>query len=738
VSAIRTIALSGTTGILPLRDVVNKASLDSGNAFSGIFAGTVNAFSGLLNEAQGLFGTKEIKNVVEKSLVDEGDLSYSTGYYQFKLLERFFDAYAAMKKTRAGRSYVLALEIWKDDNMYLVTPVMFNVRRSAASPLEYNYDLQFKAWKRIKPLGDNPVSFDHAPAGRDPNKLAQALNKIQEARRVLQGAKNVLKGVRADINNVLFTPIREAVMFCKDTLGVANTAFDLPTNIIKDLKEPILESISLRTAGEATGANFKSAYNRAKGAFEDLSVQISKAAINSGRLGNLPGATAGTAGSPGGLGSSGAPLTGASPGDKIADNPDDHADFYETVKPGNLNLRPATQRKIDDERRRVRNLRREDFEKARDSVAAVLTDFEAAVGAENSTYSRIYQTPDRPSTRVPTDSDFEVIFALNSVVMEMNRLAASGTINRNEVSAIDFIAGLASRSGIAFRTPRSKFLVPFPYTYTLEQLSSQYLGTPDRWHEIAALNGLMAPYVDEIGFTLTLLTNGNGNQVTVADISRLFVNQQVWVSSTAQGRTKRRISKIETISPGIHTLTLTGEQNLGIYTVSAGASIQAFLPNTVNSQMSIYIPSDEESDDSDFRHKSIPGIDYFDPLVRVGGIDLLLTANGDLVVTPDGDGRLAVGLTNIVQKVRLVLDTPRGSLLHHPDYGFPVQVGDSTADVSAQDILDICRNLFKGDPTFTGVQSAAILKNGPVVKIALSVGIAGTQQVIPITVEVNR
>lgn len=715
----RNISITGTTGVLPLRDVVNAGALD---ITTSIFAGTATAFGQLANSAQALLGTKEIKNVVQKDLVDSGDLSYSTGYYQWKLLERWFESYAALKKQDAGKGLVMALEIWKDDNIFLVTPMDFSVRRSSTNPMEYMYSLQFRAWKRVKSEAEQDPKFDHLPVARDPNALAEALNALQDAQRVLQGAKAVLKGVRADINQVLFTPLREMTLFCKNVLGVVTVASDLPANLVSDLREPILEFASLGAAGKATGANVSSTFTRAAKAFEDLSVQISKAEIQSGQLSSQSQAL----------------TTGASPANKISDNPDDNFDFFNSIKPGDLKLRPAQRRKIEDEKRRVSQLKREDFEKARDSIAAVLSDFEAATGGGNDTYARIYNIPNRAASRAPTDNDFEVIFALNKSLMQANKLAASATINRDEVSALEFIAGLAARSGIAFTQPKSKFMVPFPYGYTLEMLSAQYLGTEDRWHEIAVLNGLMDPYVDEVGFSLALLTNGNGNQVTVATADKLFVNQSVWVSSTTQQRTRRRITKIEQISPTFFILTLSGDQNLGIYTVSAGASIQAFLPNTVNSQQTIFIPSDVEADDTDFRYKSIPGVDYFDPLVRAGGVDLLLTASGDLVVTPDGDGRLAVGLTNIVQKVRIVLNTPRGSLRHHPEFGFPIQVGDSTADLSAQDILTICQELFKGDPTFSGVESAAILKDGPVVKISLGVGIAGTSQVIPVTVQIDR
>lgn len=722
------LTISGTTGVLPLRGKVNSQALDARSIQASVFAGATTAFQ----NAQSLFQPKRISNVVPRADVDSGDLSYGTGYYQYKLLERFFDAYAGFKKTAEGRNYVMAVEMWKDSNIFLVSPIAVNLNRSASSPLEYNFSLQFKAWKRVQPTNGGEAVLGHLPIARDPNLLARALNGLQEGQRAMEAGKKILQGVRADVKYALGEPLRQTILFCKDVLGVVNTATDFPENIITDLREPLLETISLRSTAEATGANFKSSVNRAQKAVSDLSVQVSKAAINSGRLGQL---SDGKIGYQDGLKTVKA---AAHPANKIFAEPADNFEYFQTVIPGNLQLRPETQEKIQAEKRRIKLLKREDFEKARDSVLGVLNDFENSIGAGNSTYESVYRLPTRPSSRVPTDLDYELIYHLNEIVMHMDKLAASATINQNEVSAIDFIAGLANRAGIAFQTPASKFLVPFPYGSTLEQLSVRYLGTADRWHEIAVLNGLQAPYVDEIGFSLTLLANGYDNDVYVSDVSQLFVNQSVWLSSSNQPRTQRRISKIRTISPNQHVVTLTGEKNLSQYTIAAGAFIQAFKPNTINSQMSVYIPSDIIAEDTDFRYKAVPGVDYFDPLVRAGGIDLLLTSDGDLVVTPDGDGRLAVGLTNIVQKVKLVLNTPRGSLMHHENYGFPVQVGDSTADMSAQDILRICQGLFADDPTFTGVESASVLKTGPTVKITLSVGIAGTQTVVPITVEINR
>jgi len=726
---LRTISISGTTGVLPLRGRAEgtAANRSSTGTLNAVFAGTLRGASQVKTAITGT-GIGATKNTLAAE-----ESESSSGYAQFKLLQRFLEAYVTYKKKIGARNTVLALEMFKDQETYFVSPVSFDLRRSAATPLEYQYSLTFRAWKRVLPSNGNGQQISsYVPISRDPNKLASLLNKLNASRVVLEGARNTLTGLRGDINAALFTPLRESILFAKELLGVGLTAVDLPLSVISDLKGVITEASGVAGQLQAFGGlgnRYSEAATGLVNAGKDLAQAFQNLSISSGTAQTLSGT---------GLGTGQQALEDGNPAHKASANPDLNFDFYQTIRPGTLNLAPQTQKAIQAEKDRVKALKREDFEVRRDTVMATLEDFESSVGLGNATYTRVYGLSSKAKVREPNEQDYDIINAMNATLLEMNRLCVSSEINQDEVSSIDYIAGLAAGAGIAFRVPKSKFLVPFLYGHTLEQISSIYLGTPDRWHEIAALNGLQTPYVDELGFQLPLLTNGNGNNITVSDGSKLFVNQPIWIESTVMGRTKRRITAVETLSPGLVAVTVDGADDLSSYTLGASAFAQAFLPNTVNSQQSIYIPSDEAVEEDDFRLKSVPGVDQFDPLLRVGGIDLLLTQNGDLVITPDGDTRLAVGLTNITQKVRLVLDTVRGSLLHHPGYGFPSLVGESTANVDAKGLLKICQDLFKDDPTFTGVESAAILKDGPVIRITLSVGVRGTQQVIPISVEFQR
>jgi hypothetical protein len=124
--------------------------------------------------------------------------------------------------------------------------------------------------------------------------------------------------------------------------------------------------------------------------------------------------------------------------------------------------------------------------------------------------------------------------------------------------------------------------------------------------------------------------------------------------------------------------------------------------------------------------------------LNVGGVDLLLTSTGDLAITPDGDCRLAIGLQNIVQTARTRLAVTQGQLNRHPSFGLPIKTGQSVADLNAKALLKAVKNLFNDDPTFTGVQSASVLVNGPVASIAIAVGVRGQSQIIPLTFDLKK
>jgi hypothetical protein len=732
----RIITISGTTGVFS-----NRGAALSPKAFQwrdAIFAGTVTAARQTITAAKqtlaatGLFGnTQFIDNTIPQTDFDDPTASGSlTGWYQFRLLQIFFESYVEMKKLKSNRNVRLALATWKDEAVYLVSPLHFNVDKGAGSPLEYHYNLTFKAFKRVKlekGLADKVKAYK--PIDVSPGALSKTLNTLMSARLVLQGAKKTLMAIGGDVNRTIFEPIRQLTLLCKDTLSLPLTIADLSDSIAQDTKTAVLQITSVRKDGDDWLQNVKRA-----GKHVSENAQAIYDAIKS--LGSEQADSAGTtidekvkAWEQG--------LRDTHPANTAFVRPSDNYDFFSNVPVGDLNLSPKLQNAIAAERRKVHALTRLDYQRMADGIQATADTYAAAIGAGHPTYNAIYglQAPAKTIIDTPTDDDFNTLFYLNQLVLEMRRFAVT-TNESAKLNAIATVAGLASRSGIAFKQPISKFAVPFPYGGTLEQLAFTYLKDPDRWLEIATLNGLQAPYVDEEGFILPLLVNGANNTVFVGSAKSLFVGQPVWIGSDTNVRSPRTITKIDILAPNQVLVTVDGPADMDQYITLANAKLEAFLPNTVNSQMVVYIPSDLEPKDEDFTTRSIPGIKEYDSFIAVGGIDLLLTPANDLVITPDGDSRWSVGLTNVIQKVRLALSVVQGTLNRHPDYGLPIEAGMSLADLSAAQVVRAAESMFAGDPTFTGIKAAKISVNGPVANLNIAVEVRGVSQIIPISAQV--
>lgn len=746
---LRIITISGTTGIMPARPSANV--LRSASLSQGVFAGAITnvglslnqikgsgqAVIGAVNAAVGggsTFNFNQNANVVSASeFGDGGDLSQTTGYYQFRLLRQFLEAYVTLKKAKDGADLRLVFVIEKDQEGYLVTPVSFDLRRNAASPFEYNYNITFKAWQRQLP-GSN-VSF--APQVNQigfgsTTGMANLLVAVDSARSTLLGVQNlanIISSAIGDITTAVLEPLRSLSLLARDTIGTAISLAELPSNIVLETKGAVLAAYNpitgIPTAFDSAKLSIDQSYVDTSNALKDLSIQAQKASIGDGNQS--------------GLGSDINALTaGASahPGNSPFNNPTNNFGLFTAINPGLLNLPISTQVKITNERQRVRSFTRPDFASMRDQIQNTVTAYADAVGAGYTTFDTTYNKPIVVTTRTPTDQDFEIMFQLNAVIIELNHFAAFG-LDQTPPNPMDYVAGLAQASGMAFQLPASKFQVPFPYGSTLEILADRYLGDPDRWIEIASLNGLREPYVDEVGFQVPLLTNGSGNTITVASNLNLYINQLVTLSGNNTTRTSRHIVSFDNIGGSYYVITLDGLADLSRFTTLGAAYLQAFLPDTVNSQMQLYIPSLTPPPEYQYNTTGIPGLDTFAPYYNIGGVDLLLTSTNDIVQTPDGDNRFAVGLNAIVQSARLALSTPLGSLYRHKTYGLNVKPGTSLADISAQDLLKAAQDLFKDDPTFSGVEAAAVTIAGPVTSIAISVGLNGISQPIPLIVDVK-
>ncbi len=725
------ISISGTTGHLPGRDAaVQQLGFSFAQTIAGGTVAQVNRvvgdFKATVASATGTPITNP--NVHNESEFEDANalVSATSGYNQMRLLKRFFERYAAIKKTVEGRNLHLAFAAWKDEEVFLVTPTNFSVNRDGSSPFEYKYNIGLKAWRRITLEVSNSLGVLPSPLLRSPNRLAQVLNTLRNARQTVQSITKVAEAAMGDVEHLLFEPLRESILFVKDVMGLGLTVADLPHAIKARVHAAWVEFHGTDTA-TASGARQTS--DRVKNWNTDgrmtanlvASMTSSKNKTAKNKALDL---------------SSSASLFN----NKLLGRQAGGLEALDNIDIGVMKLPSVVKQQIAVERSRVRNLTRADFEAKRDTIQNAYNILAVVLGAGNETFEETYGVIATPIKDEPTDTDWDTLNAINDSLIAFDSLAATGD---NEPTAredrIEVMAALNRRSGIAFKIPRSKFAVPFPYGTTLEGLSKTYLGDPDRWPEIVALNGLQVPYIDETGWDVPLLVNGSGAEVVVdADqLSRIYIGQTVYILSRTVRKTQRRVIGIAVHGTSM-VLTLDGTANMGQFTTADEAILAAFLPDTVNSQQLIYIPSDKEPSEDGFITKSIPGVSEFDPMVAVCGVDLLLDNHNDLVLTPEGETRYAVGLTNLIQGLRIELGVKRGDLLQHPDYGLPLEVGMSVADFDAKDTLTSVRRMLSSNPAISAINAAQVIQKGPVASINASVSVTGVAQAIPVSFAVDR
>ncbi len=791
----RHISFNATTGIWPGRQTVASSTPTSpaesifgaGGALQAISAGAVQLATG---------SPPRVANALTTSQFETQDLAKETGYYRFHQLREFIEGYIALKNLPgqlslgdkdAGKNQILktfdpkklrlGFCIWKDESVYLCTIKDFTYDRSTSNPLEYTYSMQLTASARVRPSfrGQSLGGETYSVSG--PTSITKFLNRVAAVGKIVRNSQRLIAlGLQGPLQT--FTELaRQTQAFIKDVGGIARTITDMPASFIRDV---VGEMVAVAQAGLSTGANFTAA-NAARLAqvYKNLPIDI-QAQFGQVRTdyltaagGNNPqispsGAAAysnfndpefsairsqypgaGQIQSPYDTGDSptfidptrdGRPVTnnqGINVDDLLVDSPE----FGDTDL-SQLPLSDVLQARLDEEITQSLNTTATDFRASVIQLQNASDLFVSEIGSWNAVYNETYGLPTPTSElKDPTPEELDVIFAVNELQIIMGSLIASLDSNDGKVEtapgSMEYVAGLAERSGIAFRIPTSKMAIPFPAGATLERIAAQYLNDANRWHEIATLNGLRSPYIDEVGFQRQLPVNGDGSTVHLDDASNVGISQMVWLSSDTIKKEGRRVINIQQLAPTDWLITVDGAADLDRFTTADNARLNAFLPGTTNSNQSIFIPSEQPPNPFDEDLLAIPGIDIFDPLLRAAGVDFKVDDNFGLIISDECDFALAYGLQGIVQRVRVILSTPQYALLQHPLFGFNASVGTNLTEMNLASLNADLDDLLVGESGIVSLRGVQAELRAPKLALTMQLGIVGLNTPVNIRVPIS-
>lgn len=714
------ITCSGSFGVWPYRGSIAK-SPDQPSSLATLFGGTLQAFDSLNGQISRLRNTISGKPVVAKPATADVGKSVGrfagTGYAAALLLDQFLEQYSELKKRPENSGWRLAFDMPKQNQTFLVTPMQFTYNQAADSPNEYKFGLQLKAYRRVTvSAGSRARNKSISPSlPLAPNTLRRVLNSVTEARRTLATATNLVRAVRSDINGP-FNALREVSLFVKGLAGLTASVVDLPENIIADAKFAIADSFA-----NLDQANFQALAVKAK-----LSGDVGKMKdFKKEREGQpLPNTSQENP--------SLVVSSKTSPINSLFENPNENFELFNSLDTTSVNFPFSVQRAIDNEIARVSLLTVDDLQKHKNTLQDLALQISNAFGTGDETYARVYgRSAPRERLQPISIDEYVILTRLYDTIQNIGILTINDDVNQNQNAAYEFVKAEAEDAGILFEDSSTKIRVPVPFGLSIEQIAARYLGDQERWLEIATINALKSPYIDEDGFFRSFLSNGDGRQFNVSSSENLFVGQKILIYSNTQPRQRRTIIDIEKINESNFLITVDGLDNLSIFTLNDDATMQAYLPGTVNSQDQIFIPSDLPVTD-DLITRPVPAAQD-DALTSLSRIDLLLTEDNDIAVNSFGDFRLSFGLTNLFQALRLKFVTEPGQLIRHPNFGSGLRQGASLADTTATDIYNTISALIAQDTRYSGIQSLQVDVDGPVVSVNLSVFVANGLGVFPIS-----
>lgn len=751
------ITMTGTTGVWPKKPTI-AGEITPISAIESAFAGTIEAAKNLAGGIDRLNNAvsgkhpapapKAVSPTEKKPSVSfnpdtlswsdkSNEMPFSTGYYQALYLSQFLERYAMAKKNPDNKRWRLALDVPKMGQTFLVTPIAYTIQKSAQKPNERMYSLQLKAWKRIVINNKVKVKPSELPE-LTANAFDTMVNSVDEVRRVLSGVTNLISAVRGDIQGV-FNVIGQTALAFKDVAGIAHSVADFPTNIKNSFRDSItrnLESLgrSLDFGGGAGGGIAKE--SSSKGSFSGGSTKDQAKAAQSliaGQRDSNEGLSYDEVVN-GTLGEEATQNLATDPSNEIFNNPEANFEFFNSINIDDLPKTPEQELMIEEELEKASLLTIDDFQSFKKEIMDLALDISNLYGASDPTYSYIYNRPE------PTDRPIDLNVIENEILVALfDMIQAYDLITSNQnyddlsiTNSLDFVGGLANESGIDFTNYSSKMLMPVPFGLTIEQIAAKYLGDSSKWLEIVTINGLKSPYIDEDGFVLKLLSNADGRQFNVDDAEeRLYIGQRITLQSSNVTVFSRNIIDVEKIGDGNYLITVDGKDDLDILKFNDGASIRGYLPSTVNSQNQIYIPTEARPMEDD----NIRPVNHLDDpdLTKISKVDFLLTDDMDLAIDSVGEFRLANGLTNLIQAMKLKIKTRQGSILRHLNYGLGINYGVSIADIESGELLSSLNDMVASDPRYEGIRSASIRLSGSTLSIFLDIKIINNDGIVPIS-----
>jgi len=428
--------------------------------------------------------------------------------------------------------------------------------------------------------------------------------------------------------------------------------------------------------------------------------------------------------------------------------------IFDNIDVDSINLTNDEIFKIETKIDRISSFSKNDFLKIKKSLQDLRDVTADNCGLSDYNYNLVKGRSAVPAQLDPTISIINDMIDIQRGISTVDSILSNLFAVDSAIDPFSLAISNASNPEINIGQYNSGSLVKFNYGDTLEDVARKYLGDPNKWIDIAIANGLKAPYIDEVGEAIKLISNGSGSKINISgkdsngrqNISKLYINQYILIQSSVESFPDQRVivDILEVPISGEIIVELDGDRNLDKFKTADDAYIRIYKPNTINSSNYILIPSPEKLENS--RVDDVPWfLSKSAADEKNAKIDLSINDSGDVTFSSNGDLRLSYGLDNAIQALKLKIITELGSLPYHRNFGLISVIGESTKDIEEikQRLVENVINQVEVDPRFDRVEQISVDQvsnsSGGASGVAMNVIVkmAGSGTKIPISFSVN-
>lgn len=394
------------------------------------------------------------------SLTGSGDLKYASGFQVFIELRNYFKSYYQYKSTQknvASQNLRLIWNNYKDGEFLVVELIDFQMDRNANRSFLYDYNMTFKV------LAPYDVA---ASSGSNISDLQRTLNAATEfidtARAVMLQTQGILQQVSAVYQTAVLDPLRQASLAIKAFRGIGKTAADIANTDIKATMT-VLAALGILS----TVASQQAAQNQSNATQNPILAAVKLPT-------DLKAATA------------------LNPAQSV------------------INLGPAlsllsptdfpatTQTAFEAEQAKLLTSPKSFFKNIHSQIKDIQYNAEDSFGLGSAEYDRLFNrtatSSGYPGQQV-TNDQYSLLAAFNQALLGLEMFLANEDFFANSydnriTSIVDAFDG-----NISLDVDPATIQIILQANTDLERLSLTYLGDPDRWPEIAELNGLSYPYI---------------------------------------------------------------------------------------------------------------------------------------------------------------------------------------------------------------------------------------------------